>query len=693
MAEISESPPNLDEAPSQPHEAAPEFDPKTMRTTEPGLKRLLLTCTVLLSFILGFPLLWKSVEIYRSPLPFEDIDSVANDVESIPLMFPCHFQVIFINYSPKVSGALNPEHLKQSISAQITKLTSQTPQCGSCSHKFTLSVTVDSDGSGCSQSDANATPHLYNCGGIHVGDLNFGDDEGVDEALELVLGNRAGVDGERAVVGKYRHAWIQGKDLEVDSEVERVAELLVKVFANGGREEGVIHGEFMPVGADGRIVLSFNLLNADPGDWVFDWDFETIDQTFLVPMIEALAPIANISVESQVLYHTPKSSFSTWDERLGSFIFSTKDLPFFVRFLHFLNCMNYVFNSLNVLKCHEQVNSNEWHLDTSLAAGGRSKILQFVVYILLLILVLLYLSIIFNLSTKFIFNCQTSFLLLVNKNCVKRSMFQFSLLRYVPSANECPLLLQLPNGKISATNGFISPMWGGVVVWNPQSCLKNSESKLPDRHLISAQDLQNIFQVFMGQFRQLFGLNSESLYAGSSGSCKLLASERGFTEWELDVLSRQHTCFNLHSSATTLGSLSRLVQSLPRMIIMDEIRKQVKFSLEAAKLAQSNASLGIYDISAVSSRHARSLAEDAFFHPSIMSVSYYSFEHCFAVYSQSVMIQLHRLFSHHFCFLFSQPFFLPVSMHVLLAALREWKRYKQEKAKYLLWKAKVKSVP
>ena len=31
-----------------------------------------------------------------------------------------------------------------------------------------------------------------------------------------------------------------------------------------------------------------------------------------------------------------------------------------------------------------QVNSNEWHLDTSAGASGRSKILQFVVYITLL---------------------------------------------------------------------------------------------------------------------------------------------------------------------------------------------------------------------------------------------------------------------------------------------------------------------
>ncbi|PNT51472.2 hypothetical protein POPTR_002G244801v4 [Populus trichocarpa] len=343
----------------------------------------------------------------------------------------------------------------------------------------------------------------------------------------------------------------------------------------------------MPVGADGRIVLSFNLLNADPSDWTYDWDFRKIDETLLAPMIDALGPIANISVESQVLYHTPKFSVSSWDEKLGGYIFSTKDLPFFV-------------------------NSNEWHLDTSIAAGGRSKILQFVVY--------------------------------------------------VPSAKECPLLLQLPNGEISKTNAFISPMWGGVMVWNPQSCSRDSDSELLVRHIMSPEDLQKVFEVFVGQFRQLFGLKSGSLHVGAMGTYSLLASEKGFTEWELDVLSRQHTCFNIHSSATTLGSLSKLVQSLPRMIIMDEIGKQVKFSLEAAKLARVNASLGFYDASAVSSRQARSLAEDAFFHPSIMSVSYYSFEHCFAVYS---------------------PFFLPVSMHVLLAALREWRRYKQEKAKLL----------
>lgn len=45
------------------------------------------------------------------------------------------------------------------------------------------------------------------------------------------------------------------------------------------------------------------------------------------------------------------------------------------------------------------------------------------------------------------------------------------------------------------------------------------------------QDLQAVFEVFMGQFRQLFGLKSNNLYVGASGISHLLPSERGFTEW------------------------------------------------------------------------------------------------------------------------------------------------------------------
>lgn len=36
--------------------------------------------------------------------------------------------------------------------------------------------------------------------------------------------------------------------------------------------------------------------------------------------------------------------------------------------------------------------------------------------------------------------------------------FLLVVFRYVPSAQECPLLLRLPSGEISSTNAFISPV-------------------------------------------------------------------------------------------------------------------------------------------------------------------------------------------------------------------------------------------
>ncbi|KAL6565075.1 hypothetical protein OROMI_016525 [Orobanche minor] len=276
--------------------------------------------------------------------------------------------------------------------------------CGACGSNPTVSVALKLS-SDCFHSDSD---FKWKCGSLNevskYGDLGGYDDEWFDDYLKSLLDdNGSSNNGGKVytvivvrrekrkenvsiVFGKYRHVWIIGRVSEEEA-VRKVAEMFVKAFVNGGKEEGSITGEFMPVGADGRIVLSFNLLNADPRDWIYDWDFQEIDDNLLAPITEALKPLADISVESQI------------------------------------------FLSL--------VNSNEWHLDTSVAAGGWSKILHFVVY--------------------------------------------------VPSARECPLLLQLPSGEISTTNGFISPMWGSVVVWNPSACFEDSEMETHVRNKISPE--------------------------------------------------------------------------------------------------------------------------------------------------------------------------------------------------------------
>ncbi|GJM92144.1 hypothetical protein PR202_ga08578 [Eleusine coracana subsp. coracana] len=309
-----------------------------LRTTKPGVKRLVLTVSVLLSFLVGLPFLLKSTEIHRSPLPSDAIADLARRLQSNPPSFPCGLHAVFLRSSPGSSDASLANHLERAISAQL-QLLSATSAAGN----VTVSVTVDSAG-GCSSSSSIGS--RWQCGAVTTADLVRGD-KVFDELLQSALGGSGGdamrvytvvvlesddVKQMRIVVGKHRHAWVAGKFDETEA-VSAVGKVFNKYFMNGGIEEGeagIGKGEFMPVGSDGNVVLSFSLLNADPSDSVYDWEFEKIGERMLNPVVEALRPIAEINIESQVLYHTPKSSYSYSDDKLGGNVLSMGDIPFFM---------------------------------------------------------------------------------------------------------------------------------------------------------------------------------------------------------------------------------------------------------------------------------------------------------------------------------------------------------------------------
>ncbi|RZR76418.1 hypothetical protein BHM03_00001202 [Ensete ventricosum] len=182
-------------------------------------------------------------------------------------------------------------------------------------------------------------------------------------------------------------------------------------------------------------------------DLELEAEFQEMSKIMLASVAKALTPIANISIESQVL-----------------------------------------------------VNSNEWHLDTSVTAAGRSKVLQFVVYILSSIVTL---SLVALLLYKF----------------AKDSYYPYYVGEYVPSAIECPLLLQLPNGEISKTNGFISPvsydtfvspMWGGIVIWNPPQCTGDSQKKHLEGSTLPPQVKYSLEAASLAQMNASLGIYDAS---------------------------------------------------------------------------------------------------------------------------------------------------------------------------------------
>ncbi|KAL2620194.1 hypothetical protein R1flu_000399 [Riccia fluitans] len=616
------------------------------RSTKPGSKRLWITVATFLPFILGIPLWLKSTQVYRAALPFREIDDFQTWASENSLKLPGRLNIIIAS-----SDALLTKHQFDSVASDLAlNLRSlswrNAPGEEEGSHNgFDIQVTYDSE-EACLRSNEGFDSLYWPCGLLKYGFLeaarlsddildnlfwNYAykeqdsakaieseaaTDGGLytvvllqrnqfehDESLNSVAddANEAECEGSgcrvgtswRTVVGKYRHAWIIGNfnfssfQAEVVPRIEEVA----RTFLSGSRSaSGRSKARNLPLSADGKAILSFTLLNAEPEDWIFDWDFEDLKNQFFEPVVDALKGVARLSLESQILYYTPKAVKSQWDASHNAYVVPVKQLPFFV-------------------------NSNEWHLDSSTAATGRSKLLHFAVY--------------------------------------------------VPGAKEYPLHFLRKNGQLSPTDGFTSPGWGGVVVYNPTNLSILDGDVQSSAYHITAKDFESVAGVIVSQLRTLFGLPPVLQNDQERGFFSSSPARTGFAEWELDLLLRRRAVSDMAAAASTLTSLSRLVRKLPNMVIKDEIGEQVKSSLVAAVAALDHAARGSYLQTAEAAREAATLAEEAFFHPSIMSVLYNPTEHHLAIYT---------------------PFFVPVLLHAVIAVIkeasryrREWRRFKQKR--------------
>ncbi|RLN21947.1 hypothetical protein C2845_PM07G31920 [Panicum miliaceum] len=112
-------------------------------------------------------------------------------------------------------------------------------------------------------------------------------------------------------------------------------------------------------------------------------------------------------------------------------------------------------------------------------------------------------------------------------------------------------------------------------------------------------------EIFIGELRQLFGLKPSYCSQDMDMSAKFVVSEKGFTECLVWPILKA-VLDDIQEAALHLGAYECYfyfqLRSLPRMIVIDEIGKQVELSLEASSLAQRNATLGISDSSAANFR-------------------------------------------------------------------------------------------
>ena len=269
------------------------------------------------SIFTGLPFWLKSTEIYRTPLPYASIEEHAQNVMGSSLVFPCFFQFIFVEKKSIHDEELILKDLNEVVEKLYKSMhyliMENNSSYGGCASSFGVIARLDVGDRCWTVGDSEGFP-VWPCG---LGDSNLYDDVNPDHVLDNYLDSysygvsthsqdhpwsnlRTGIytilsinklhlgitDGNnlapslKAVIGKYRHAWIMGtrqENLVGDEEIALMSDVAVRFFMNGGSYQHQNRvtieekGASIPLAADGRAILSFSLLNAQPKDWIFDW--------------------------------------------------------------------------------------------------------------------------------------------------------------------------------------------------------------------------------------------------------------------------------------------------------------------------------------------------------------------------------------------------------------------------------------
>lgn len=123
---------------------------------------------------------------------------------------------------------------------------------------------------------------------------------------------------------------------------------------------------------------------------------------------------------------------------------------------------------------------------------------------------------------------------------------------------------------------------------------------------------------------------------------------------------RTRTLENVVNTISTLKSLAQLVDEIPNMVVQDHINSKVRKSLGALDLVSQALRKESYVEALQRSIEAVELAEKAFFDPTMVSMLYFPDEHKYAIY---------------------MPLFVPISVPLVMALLKEIKKLKQQQKK------------
>jgi len=173
---------------------------------------------------------------------------------------------------------------------------------------------------------------------------------------------------------------------------------------------------------------------------------------------------------------------------------------------------------------------------------------------------------------------------------------------YIAPSEQSPLLV-----AGSHTNSWIVPQWGSVAILNPDR----------DAQSLSTDDLEPVLLNFSSQLLSLLGVPSTP-----AASLPL----------RLSMLARLRAASFILSASSTLGSLARVVATLPNIPIPKTVAVSVDATIAHLNLACAALQEGNFEHALKNAQIADAEAEKAFFERSMVGQVYFPDEHKVAVY-------------------------------------------------------------
>ncbi|XP_051734850.1 GPI transamidase component PIG-S, partial [Ctenopharyngodon idella] len=282
--------------------------------------------------VVGIPLWWKTTQTYRAWLPYSEI----SELDTLQLQLSVDIEVVFSR------GTLTPEQQKKVPLSHVNEKEHQIDAKTGLRYKYetryrTATIMEEDALNQPTAAEADLSLHMLtesSCGSVVV--------YVIPESSTLLPKDVKVYVGQRRTAllrtAPFKSSWslkevLSNLDLQVEqivstmsfSHQDIVAALSDRVRMTKVTKESMADS-MRAIKSSPGYEITFSLLNPDPKSHSLHWDIEGALHSYIQPLLDKLAPIANFSVDSQILYYAVLGVNPRFDNSVSAYTLSADSL-------------------------------------------------------------------------------------------------------------------------------------------------------------------------------------------------------------------------------------------------------------------------------------------------------------------------------------------------------------------------------